>query len=356
MPSAAVPDNILSEIRHYAAQATTAITLRELYEFGRGADNSTIIRAAQFLQHEMPIRLAKKVIELENIPGGLSNTRWIKVVRDWYVQSFIEFIEHPPVKNIEDDRAFSAVISQIKERHKNQVAVMARGLHEFMNREGISELDSEIQSFLDSFYLSRIGIRVLLGHHAALHENKEGWVGIICAQTSVLEVAQEAALNASNLCRQIYGDPPEVKFHGRLNLRFKYIPSHLHHMLFELLKNSFRATVETHGHSDRLPSIHIVIAGGLEDVSIKISDAGGGIPRSAIDRVFNYSYTTARSSSLIAQDTQGTIMAGLGYGLPLCRLYARYFGGDLRLISLEGFGTDAFLHLSRIGTHGEYIL
>jgi len=31
-------------------------------------------------------------------------------------------------------------------------------------------------------------------------------------------------------------------------------------------------------------------------------------------------------------------MAGNGYGLPICRLYARYFGGDLQVISMEGYG------------------
>lgn len=33
----------------------------------------------------------------------------------------------------------------------------------------------------------------------------------------------------------------------------------------------------------------------------------------------------------------GTI-AGLGYGLPMSRLYARYFGGSLDLFSLDGWG------------------
>ncbi|CAN0423398.1 unnamed protein product [Discosporangium mesarthrocarpum] len=35
-------------------------------------------------------------------------------------------------------------------------------------------------------------------------------------------------------------------------------------------------------------------------------------------------------------------------GLPLSRLYARYFGGSLKLRPMEGYGTDAYLHLHRL--------
>ena len=50
--------------------------------------------------------------------------------------------------------------------------------------------------------------------------------------------------------------------------------------------------------------------------------------------------------------------AGLGYGLPVSRVYSRYFGGDIKvcicweveeqLFSMEGYGTDVYLYLSSL--------
>jgi pyruvate dehydrogenase kinase 2/3/4 len=37
----------------------------------------------------------------------------------------------------------------------------------------------------------------------------------------------------------------------------------------------------------------------------------------------------------------------------LSRLYARYFGGDLQVLSMDGYGTDAYLHLNRLGNIAE---
>ena len=62
-----------------------------------------------------------------------------------------------------------------------------------------------------------------------------------------------------------------------------YVPSHLHRMIFELLKNSMRAVVERYGDREEdFPEIRVVVAEGLEDITIKISDEGGGIPRSGV--------------------------------------------------------------------------
>ena len=51
-----------------------------------------------------------------------------------------------------------------------------------------------------------------------------------------------------------------------------------------------RATVEYHGIDSDYPPIKVVIADGSdnEDVIIKVSDEGGGIPRSNMKRIWSY--------------------------------------------------------------------
>jgi pyruvate dehydrogenase kinase 2/3/4 len=56
----------------------------------------------------------------------------------------------------------------------------------------------EIHSFLDGFYLSRIGIRMLIGQHVSLHEERrDGYIGAINTQCDPCEVAHQAIECAS---------------------------------------------------------------------------------------------------------------------------------------------------------------
>ena len=91
-------------------------------------------------------------------------------------------------------------------------------------------------------------------------------------------------------------------------------------MLFELIKNSLRAVQDRFEDSDAdPPPVRIVIAEGVEDITIKVSDEGGGIPRSGMPRIWTYLYTTAKSPAIVSADddveSSGALPAALaGYG------------------------------------------
>ncbi|KAI0882529.1 mitochondrial branched-chain alpha-ketoacid dehydrogenase kinase-domain-containing protein [Annulohypoxylon maeteangense] len=259
---------------------------------------------------------------------------------------------------------FAQTLHKIKRRHDGVVTTMAQGILEYKRRRQRMQIDNNIQSFLDRFYMSRIGIRMLIGQHIALtdqsHHRDPTYVGIICTRTNVRDLAQEAIENARFVCEDHYGlfEAPKIQLVCNPDLNFMYVPGHLSHMLFETLKNSLRAVVETHGQDKQeFPVTKVIVAEGREDITIKITDEGGGIPRSAIPLVWTYMYTTVDRTPNLDPDFDKSDfkapMAGFGYGLPISRLYARYFGGDLKLISMEGYGTDVYLHLNRLSSSSE---
>mmetsp|Transcript_20264 Transcript_20264/g.58582 ORF Transcript_20264/g.58582 Transcript_20264/m.58582 type:complete len:330 (-) Transcript_20264:546-1535(-) len=319
----------------------------------------------------------------------------VRTVRDLYVTSFLDLLSvDNRIQNAGEEEKFAVLLEGIYERHAGVLVQMARGAFELRAaiRSGavsppgggaaaeaakaeaapegggttaveFDQLEST-HAFLDRFYISRIGIRVLIGQYLALRQPPvENYVGIICSRTSPYEIVKRAVDDASFMCTRKYGDAPEVIITGRLDMTFPYVPTHLHYIMLELLKNSMRATVDWHGVDADYPPIKVVIADGKEneDVVIKVSDEGGGIPRSNMSRIWSYLFTTADPAiqeGMIAfnENVDHSIdspLAGLGYGLPISRSYARYFGGDLSIMSMEGYGTDAFVYLTRLGNSRE---
>lgn len=360
---------LLRDIDRLVTQRGTPLTVRELYDFGQRARASPIvtrIHSAQFLHSELPIRLAHRVRELRQLPHGLALMPSVVTVRDMYEQSFCELVSTPLPRDTEDESDFSGILTRIRKRHDDVVRLMAKGVIELKEHCGKGGGDLEIRSFLDRFYMSRIGIRVLVNHHLSLAKGLPHMAGAINTQCSPAQLIQQAVDVATSLSYQHYGESAQVEIRGNVDLTFPYVDSHLQLCLLELLKNSLRATVELHrdNESGVLPPVRVIIADGVEDVTIKISDEGGGFRRSELSRVWSYLFTTAKlpakqlleiEDNCRALSNRPDPIAGFGYGLPLSRLYARYWGGELALASMEGYGTDAYLHLSKLGDRKERI-
>lgn len=220
--------------------------------------------------------------------------------------------------------------------------------------------ERQTRRFFDWLYAMNLGTQLLVEDHVAIHDYGHSLVRIIAP----LEVAQRAAKDASRICQKHYGfEPPEIKIIAtRPSVTTTYVPHYLYSMLFQLLKNALRATIEN--TKGQFSMVKLVMSKGEEDVTFKVSDEGGGIPLSQVDAIWSYLKTTncairpqsdqknstssALSSVTFMQRPRSDMpLFGAGDGLPMARQIARYFGGDLDLVSMEGVGTDAYLHLSR---------
>ena len=101
-----------------------------------------------------------------------------------------------------------------------------------------------------------------------------------------------------------------------------------------------------------------------QSITIRIRDQGGGIPPEVLPHIWAFNFTTFSNGQPSNADNDNidalnaisgsgggnaSSIAGLGYGLPLSRAYAEYFGGGISVESLYGFGTDVYLSLQGVG-------
>ncbi|CAJ0574169.1 unnamed protein product, partial [Mesorhabditis spiculigera] len=353
---------IAKKLEHYSQFQPSPLTIQQYLDFGR---TGTAQSSYAFLKNELLVRLGNIMQEISLLPPALLEMPSSKLVASWYQESFVELLDFEGKDPTTDlINQFNEKIHGILKRHAHVVETMAEGLIELRERNGV-DIASEkgIQYFLDRFYMNRISIRMLQNQHLVVFGNllpdSPRHVGCIDPACDVETVVHDAFESARLLCDRYYMVSPamELEIHNAVEkdkpISIVAVPSHLYHIMFELFKNAMRATIDHHGIDDDLPQVKARVVRGKEDLSIKISDRGGGVPRTILERLFNYMYSTAPPPT---RDGTQAPLAGYGYGLPLSRLYARYFLGDLFLVSMEGYGTDACIYLKAVPVEANELL
>ena len=72
---------LVDDIFRHSIKKQTGVSLKYMLDFGQKPIEKQIILSAQFLHSELPIRLAHRVAELENLPFGLSSMKPVLKVR-----------------------------------------------------------------------------------------------------------------------------------------------------------------------------------------------------------------------------------------------------------------------------------
>ncbi|XP_029312191.1 pyruvate dehydrogenase (acetyl-transferring) kinase isozyme 2, mitochondrial isoform X2 [Cottoperca gobio] len=298
--------SVPKHIEHFSKFSPSPLSMKQFLDFG--SINACEKTSFVFLRQELPVRLSNIMKEINLLPDKLLTTQSVQIVQSWYIQSLIEILDFLD-KSPDDYKVlgeFVDTLVTIRNRHNDVVPTMAQGIIEY--KEAFphdATTNQNIQYFLDRFYMSRISIRMLINQHTLVFDGTlnpvhPNTIGCIDPHCEVGDVVQDAFHSAKMLCEQYYLRSPDLILQEMCSnkkknqpMSIEYVPSHLYHMLFELFKNAMRATIETHDHSNNLPPIQVMVSLGEEDMSIKVSDKGGGVPFRRMENLFSYMYSTA---------------------------------------------------------------
>ncbi|CAN9174819.1 unnamed protein product [Alternaria alternata] len=428
-----VTDN---DISHLASLPLHPLTLADLVKHGRPPlTTQQLLTSANFTLSILPARLAHRIQSLRNLPFIVVSNPHVSKIHSNYMHSLSTLLPwaEQEITTLEEEVKFTEVMADLVQTHANTISILARGFLEA--RKYISPKD--VTRFLDEHLRARIGTRLIAEQHLSLHfssqphcdvmhdvDENPGYIGVIDTRLRPARIVDHCANVVGEICELKYGVRPTIVINGEPDYEFAHIPVHLEYIITELLKNAFRATVESgmerepievtiaplpelvpedrrsenvedvrnkkienedQGNVDQVsqrftgnnsptsppPDSNILpLKHSTPGVTIRIRDRGGGISPDNLSHIWDYSFTTfndAQATSTLSGGNNSAngmdalnafsgaggdgvnSLAGLGYGLPLGRAYAEYFGGGIAVQSLWGWGTDVYLSLRGVG-------
>ncbi|KAH9811141.1 branched-chain alpha-ketoacid dehydrogenase [Melampsora americana] len=405
-------------------------SLRQLIFFGKMLESNQIetdlehqkrlVRGANFIRVQLPIRLARRIRDFQSLPYIVASNPHLTDALQLYVDAFDKMRSYPPITDQQDNQRWCEFLEDLLNQHRIVIPQLAIGIAESANHLTSHQIDT----FMTRMLQSRISRRVLAQHHIALtnqyqlnqsstsrsDRKSKGFIGVVNTELKVLDVVEkciklvQAKLGLGSNLSNSDRSSLDVRITGEQNVGFAYIPDQLEYIIFELLLNTFRATIKQARKRSITPSalpIQIHIVSSPTDISIRISDQAGGIKPSfsslsnlisdesddfppSINRreLFSFSHLVEGDKNQdrlkrliktgglagtvgeqisrkkegedeVIEDEEMEVQdARLRIGLPLSFIFAEFFGGSLDMYSIEG-SADAVLRIPKLGTTTE---
>ncbi|CAK7216362.1 putative protein kinase YGL059W [Sporothrix bragantina] len=408
----------ISVLDDWVAKEARPISLRQLMVFGRSLTEARLISSANYVRTELPTRLAHRLRDIQQLPYAVVSNPHIHAVYELYYNAFDMLRKVKEIKTLDDNDALCNVIGQTLQAHLPVIPKLAMGILESSELMPARDLDKFMNTILRARISRRVIAEQHLAltetfnaswysPGAPLPEGHE-FIGEVFLKCQARDVIDRCAKAVCALARSAYGPDvqlPDIQLTGHLDTTFPYILTHLEYIVGELLRNAVQATVERHqrrqqedpsryatnGLPPPPPPIEITLCEAAQHVIIRVSDQGGGVPHDMMP--YLWSFSKGKHSQRLLENLKkvprmaatlqelrvdeskpgpgsdgehphGNSLATLsqrppnlrlGMGLPLSRVYAEYWAGSLELHSLEGYGVDAFLQISKLGNKNEQL-
>jgi len=359
----------------------------------------THVERSHELHDTLKVGLAKCALRLTEMPFGFCNAPSINRVTSAYVRDFRDVIEYEQREGRQGlgKVEYKELVKRIFNRHRGTMLDVAKGVFEFYEDlnlifgEGVNlpemrkdmQLIKDIEGSLDDFFTDRLTLRLLISHVQHLSSiasmdgalsNDDDMIGVVNLATEPITVLSRAYAATRFMCMRDFNVAPLLLVNGMPHDEyisqdhvqqgdFPYVQNHLFYIFLELTKNAARASIERvlgddgensrkHLTSGDVPAMHVTVAEaivGSPDRTVKFSDHGTGMSREMLLKAFCYFYSSVKHRPTVAQEVSDfdkrVPLAGFGFGLPISRVMARYFSGDIDLNSIQGKGTDVYIYL-----------
>ena len=349
----------------------------------------------------------KQLRMLQQLPYIAILNPKIEMTYSLYLKTLESMLANKFPIDLYDTEKMLQLFNEFLNDHQDTLVSFSNGLSEisdFMPAETVF-------NFLDKHIQNKICMKLLATHYINMLEDNEackrgkstGRLGILRKDLHIASFIQQIHDFVNDLCALTYDNPRiELVVTEGNDITFSCIPIVLEYVMTEILKNSMRATIERDKHERHMSltadskykrdsSGHIphefdvgldpielgLYKNGPEELVIKVSDRGNGIPPRVRENIFKYSYTTMNEQLQeqqelenmlnIARSTNTTTtnsnafedsmlpgekvknVAGMGFGLPLCKSYLELLEGSIEVQSLWGLGTDVYIRLTGPG-------
>mmetsp|Transcript_9673 Transcript_9673/g.19961 ORF Transcript_9673/g.19961 Transcript_9673/m.19961 type:complete len:379 (-) Transcript_9673:81-1217(-) len=349
----------LRRVRRLWQEHVQRLTLAELDGLG-GVDSGATgqLEVAQRTHWELKVRIAHRLRDFLFLPYKVMAHPSVRLLYEKYVGAYNMHEDFGQLNSPDMVAEYWLALAKIFEDHQNVTRLLGHGRRQLVCLD--PGLAPALDKFLDRFFTSRIGTHLLGAHF--LHSvpvppgaRKPAGVamGILQPTSPVGFIRDLSASLASG-----HGCDVPVDVEDAMRSSILYIPGHLRAILREILHNAMRATARTAAERGRDPApIRVKVNRGQFGVFVTVSDQGGGI--ACMDRIWEWGEDPRGAApaaeeeeepAWTSDEAEGPRQARLplGFGLPLARLTARYFGGDVRLQTLVGYGTNAYVHIPEL--------
>jgi len=348
----------------YVEQSVNPNTVRQLVFFGRHMTDDRLIKSANYVRKEITIRLAHRIRDFQKLPFIVGTNPHIELIYRMYWDAFEKIRLYPAIKTMEDNENFCDLLKSMVDDGLLIIPELALGAIECAGFIAPSSFDR----FMNTMLRSRISRRVIVEQHLAITTNhnaiwdEEGYIGIIFTRCCAREIAEKCVSLATQHALKAHGQATQVIIDGseRNEAIFAYIPEHIEYILYELLTNAIRQSV-FNGDTKSRP-VRLTVSQNSTDILFRVSDNAGGIPNEIFKNLWSYSHTPdefenfkkiKKMDASMAEREQQTHGEKLGFGLPMSKVYAEYWGGELSVMTMDGFGTDAYVRIPRLGNQAE---